>query len=230
MYIIEPAALPAVRCTRRPRGGEGRCDGIQFAGCATVTVRLNNDSRNARGEAVTVHRFWLCAVHDTGHVTPALSSDFHQIRGGAILRMDYNPLLRGSWSGKRANTSLSLWIILRSDDLDVFRQRCSERSAAMALDENTRTQLEAAAFRRLLEHLRSHTEVQNIDMMNLAGFCRNCLSNWMKEAADSRGIPMTKDESREAVYGMPFDEWKAKYQKEATPEQKATFEKASHKH
>jgi hypothetical protein len=100
----------------------------------------------------------------------------------------------------------------------------------MALDENTRTQLEAAAFRRLLEHLRSHTEVQNIDMMNLAGFCRNCLSNWMKEAADTRGISMTKDESREAVYGMPFDEWKAKYQKEATPEQKATFEKASHKH
>jgi hypothetical protein len=100
----------------------------------------------------------------------------------------------------------------------------------MTLDENTRTQLEAAAFRRLVEHLRSHTEVQNIDMMNLAGFCRNCLSNWMKEAADSRGIPMTKDESREAVYGMPFDEWKAKHQKEATPEQKATFEKASHKH
>jgi hypothetical protein len=100
----------------------------------------------------------------------------------------------------------------------------------MTLDENTRTQLEADAFRRLLEHLRSHTEVQNIDMMNLAGFCRNCLSNWMKEAADSRGIPMTKDESREAVYGMPFDEWKAKHQKEATPEQKATFEKASHKH
>jgi hypothetical protein len=100
----------------------------------------------------------------------------------------------------------------------------------MTLDENTRTQLEAAAFRRLLEHLRSHTEVQNIDMMNLASFCRNCLSNWMKEAADSRGIPMTKDESREAVYGMPFDEWKAKHQKEATPEQKATFEKASHKH
>jgi hypothetical protein len=147
-----------------------------------------------------------------------------------MLRIDYNLLLRGSWSGKRANTSLSLWIMPRSDDLDVFRQRCSERSAAMTLDENTRTQLEAAAFRRLVEHLRSHTEVQNIDMMNLAGFCRNCLSNWMKEAADSRGIPMTKDESREAVYGMPFDEWKAKHQKEATPEQKATFEKASHKH
>ena len=100
----------------------------------------------------------------------------------------------------------------------------------MALDQNTRTELEAAAFRRLLDHLRSRTEVQNIDLMNLAGFCRNCLSNWMKEAADSRGIPMTKDESREAIYGMPFEEWKAKYQKDASPEQKAAFEKASHKH
>ena len=100
----------------------------------------------------------------------------------------------------------------------------------MTLDEKTRTELEAAAFRRLLEHLRSHSEVQNIDLMNLAGFCRNCLSNWMKEAADGRGIPMSKDESREAIYGMPFEEWKAKYQKEANPEQKAAFEKASHKH
>jgi len=100
----------------------------------------------------------------------------------------------------------------------------------MTLDEKTRTELEAAAFRRLLEHLRSHTEVQNIDLMNLAGFCRNCLSNWMKEAADGRGIPMSKDESREVVYGMPFEEWKAKYQKGANPEQKAAFEKASHKH
>jgi hypothetical protein len=100
----------------------------------------------------------------------------------------------------------------------------------MGLDEKTRTELEAAAFRRLLEHLRSHTEVQNIDLMNLAGFCRNCLSNWMKEAADQRGVPMTKDESREAVYGMPFEEWKAKYQKPASPEQQAAFEKASQKH
>ena len=100
----------------------------------------------------------------------------------------------------------------------------------MALDDKTRTELEAAAFRRLLEHLRSRTEVQNIDLMNLAGFCRNCLSNWMKEAADSRGVPMTKDESREAVYGMPFEEWKAKHQKEANPEQQAAFEKASRKH
>src|SRR5207302_7183856 len=97
----------------------------------------------------------------------------------------------------------------------------------MALDQKTRTELEAAAFRRLLEHLRTRSDVQNIDMMNLAGFCRNCLSNWMKEAADTKGVPMTKDESRQAIYGMPFEEWKEKYQKEASPEQKAAFEKAS---
>ncbi|MEA2904465.1 MAG: uncharacterized protein QOI12_1852 [Alphaproteobacteria bacterium] len=100
----------------------------------------------------------------------------------------------------------------------------------MALDDKTRTELEAAAFRRLLEHLRSRTDVQNIDMMNLAGFCRNCLSNWMKDAADANGVAMTKDESRQAIYGMPFDEWKAKYQKEASAEQKAAFDNASRKH
>jgi len=105
-----------------------------------------------------------------------------------------------------------------------------ERFAAMPIDDKTRTELEAAAFRRLLEHLRSRTDVQNIDMMNLAGFCRNCLSNWMKEAADAKGVPMTKDESRQAIYGMPFEEWKAKYQKEASPAQKAAFEKSSQKH
>jgi hypothetical protein len=100
----------------------------------------------------------------------------------------------------------------------------------LAMDDDTRTELEAAAFRRLLAHLRTRTDVQNIDMMNLAGFCRNCLSNWMKEAADAKGVPMSKDQSREAIYGMPFEEWKAKYQKEASAEQKAAFEKASHKH
>ena len=98
------------------------------------------------------------------------------------------------------------------------------------MDENTRTELEAAAFRRLLEHLRTRTDVQNIDMMNLAGFCRNCLSNWMKDAADAQGVAMSKDQSREAIYGMPFEEWKAKYQQEASAEQKAAFEKASQKH
>jgi hypothetical protein len=96
----------------------------------------------------------------------------------------------------------------------------------MATDEKTRTELEAAVYRRLVEHLRARADVQNIDLMNLAGFCRNCLSNWMKDAADARGVPMSKDESREIVYGMPYDEWRAKHQKEATPQQQAGFEKA----
>jgi hypothetical protein len=98
------------------------------------------------------------------------------------------------------------------------------------MDEKTRTELEAAAFRRLLDHLRTRTDVQNIDMMNLAGFCRNCLSNWMKEAADQRGVSLNKEQSREAVYGMPYDEWRAKYQKEASPDQKAAFDKGAHRH
>ena len=100
----------------------------------------------------------------------------------------------------------------------------------MALDDKTRTELEAAAFRRLVTHLRERTDVQNIDLMNLAGFCRNCLSNWMKDAADAQGVPMSKDQSREAIYGMPYDEWRAKYQKEASTEQQAAFAKAAHKH
>ena len=92
------------------------------------------------------------------------------------------------------------------------------------LDPATQTQLEAAAFRRLMDHLRSRTDVQNIDLMNLAGFCRNCLSNWLKEAADARGVPLTKEESRTHVYGMPYEEWKVRHQQEATPEQRAAFE------
>jgi hypothetical protein len=100
----------------------------------------------------------------------------------------------------------------------------------MAIDDKTRTELEAAVFRRLVEHLRSRTDVQNIDLMNLAGFCRNCLSNWMKDAAEAGGVPMTKDESRAAVYGMSYDEWKARHQKESTAEQKATFAKSSAQH
>ena len=99
----------------------------------------------------------------------------------------------------------------------------------MALDDKARTELEAAVFRRLVEHLRKRTDVQNIDLMNLAGFCRNCLSNWMKEEADKTGVALGRDASREAVYGMPYDEWKAKYQREASGEQKAAFDK-SHKH
>ena len=100
----------------------------------------------------------------------------------------------------------------------------------MATDDQTRLELEAAVYRRLVEHLRTRTDVQNIDLMNMAGFCRNCLSNWMKDAADERGVPLTKEASREMVYGMPYDEWRAKYQKEASADQKAAFEKASQKH
>lgn len=107
------------------------------------------------------------------------------------------------------------------------------RRRPMTMDEKTRTELEAAVFRRLVDHLRARTDVQNIDLMNLAGFCRNCLSNWLKEAADAKGVPLSKDDSRAEVYGMPYDEWKAKYQREATSEQQAAFAQshpASHKH
>lgn len=81
------------------------------------------------------------------------------------------------------------------------------------MDETTRTELEAAAFRRLVDHLRERTDVQNIDIMNLAGFCRNCLARWYAEAAADKGIELSKDASREIVYGMPYAEWKDKYQK-----------------
>ncbi len=96
----------------------------------------------------------------------------------------------------------------------------------MKLDDRTRTELEAAVYRRLVEHLRSRADVQNIDMMNLAGFCRNCLSNWLKDAADAKGVPMSKDESREIVYGMPYQAWKQRHQTEAAPKQKAAFDKS----
>jgi uncharacterized protein len=81
------------------------------------------------------------------------------------------------------------------------------------MDDSKRTEIEAAAFRRLVEHFRSHTEVQNIDVMNVAGFCRNCLSKWYRAAAEERGETVSDDEAREAVYGMPYAEWKAKHQK-----------------
>ncbi len=98
------------------------------------------------------------------------------------------------------------------------------------IDSKTRTELEAAAFRRLVQHLRERTDVQNIDLMNLAGFCRNCLANWYREAAEAKGIAMSKDASREMVYGMPYDEWKARHQSEATEAQRAAFESAHKGH
>jgi hypothetical protein len=97
------------------------------------------------------------------------------------------------------------------------------------MDDRTKEALEAAVFRRLVSHLRQRTDVQNIDMMITAGFCRNCLGDWYREAAAEKGIALEKEDAREMVYGMPPAEWKAKHQKEATPEQKAAFA-ASQKH
>lgn len=96
------------------------------------------------------------------------------------------------------------------------------------MDDTTRTEIEAAVFRRLRDHLRNRTDVQNIDMMNDTGFCRNCLSRWYDEAAAEHEVEIGKEAAREIVYGMPFAEWKAKYQTEATDAQKAEFAKASH--
>jgi uncharacterized protein len=106
----------------------------------------------------------------------------------------------------------------------------NDRECDMAIDDKTRTELEAAVFRRLVEHLRSRTDVQNIDLMNLAGFCRNCLSNWMKEEADAKSVAISKDESREAIYGMPYETWKATYQGTASPEQLAAMKKTQNGH
>ena len=89
--------------------------------------------------------------------------------------------------------------------------------------EATRTELEAAAFRRLRAHLAEHSDVQNIDLMNLAGFCRNCLSRWYQEAAEERGLTMGRQEAREAFYGMPYEEWRDRHQREATPQQIEDF-------
>ncbi|MGQ0657720.1 MAG: DUF1244 domain-containing protein [Chromatiales bacterium] len=99
------------------------------------------------------------------------------------------------------------------------------------MEHETRTELEAAAFRALLEHLRKRTDVQNIDLMNLAGFCRNCLAKWYLAAAEERGVPMDIDTAKDSIYGMPYAEWRAKYQHEATPEQTEKFTEAQgHKH
>lgn len=98
------------------------------------------------------------------------------------------------------------------------------------MDDKMRTELEAAAFRRLVSHLRSRTDVQNIDLMNLAGFCRNCLGDWYREAAAEKGISLDKDGAREIVYGMAPSEWKKRYQKDASPEAQAAFAKSNKTH
>ncbi len=98
------------------------------------------------------------------------------------------------------------------------------------MDAAIRTELEAAAFRRLVQHLRDRADVQNIDLMNLAGFCRNCLSKWYRAAAAEKGMDLSYDDAREIVYGMPYEEWKAKHQQEASAEQQAAFAKANPGH
>ena len=98
------------------------------------------------------------------------------------------------------------------------------------LDEAARTRVEAAAFRAIVEHLRMRTDVQNIDMMNLTGFCRNCMGRWYAEAAEAEGVSLTKDEGREIVYGEPYEAWRDKHQREASPAQEATFENAIKAH
>jgi len=97
------------------------------------------------------------------------------------------------------------------------------------LDDTTRTELEAAAFRTLVDHLRERTDVQNIDLMNLSGFCRNCLSKWYRAAAEDRGLELSYEDAREIVYGMPYADWKAAHQTEATPAQQAGFVQAQKK-
>jgi uncharacterized protein len=100
----------------------------------------------------------------------------------------------------------------------------------MTMDDKTRIELEAAVFRRVVDHLRSRTDVQNIEMMDLTGFCRNCLASWMLSESDAMGLGLTREECREAVYGMPYPQWKAKYQTELSPEQAAMLEKRMPKH
>ncbi|HES75743.1 MAG TPA: DUF1244 domain-containing protein [bacterium] len=94
------------------------------------------------------------------------------------------------------------------------------------MNQQTQTELEAAAFRRLVAHLQERTDVQNIDLMNLSGFCRNCMSKWLKAAADERGVELSMDAAREQVYGMPYEDWKALHQKEASAEQQSAFTEA----
>jgi len=102
--------------------------------------------------------------------------------------------------------------------------------ASTKSEESMRTELEAQAFRTLVQHLRDHPEVQNIDLMNLAGFCRNCLSKWYKAAAEERGVAVDYEQAREHVYGMPYEQWKTQHQNEVSPEQAAKFQKAQAGH
>src|SRR5262249_10848217 len=183
---MEPAALPAARMTRRRDGGAGRCAGKQLLGCAAATAVRNSPSRTARGDAVKART--------------RARWNARQARKSPVVRC----ALGLPSSRKIAERAVACWIILRAIGARKARWKAppaitilmagnpklkapplQAKGTAMALDDKTRTELEAAAFRRLVEHLRKRTDVQNLDLMNLAGFCRNCLSNWMKDAADA---------------------------------------------
>jgi hypothetical protein len=116
--------------------------------------------------------------------------------------------------------------VLSTVDLStaVFGLSLSLLPIGIFMDNQTKTELEAAAFRRLVDHLGENTKVQNIDLMNLAGFCRNCLSKWYRAAAEDKGIDMDYEEARQIIYGMPYSEWKSKYQTQAIPEQQTAFD------
>jgi uncharacterized protein len=116
--------------------------------------------------------------------------------------------------------------VLSAVDLStaVFGLSLSLLPIGIFMDNQTKTELEAASFRRLVDHLGENTKVQNIDLMNLAGFCRNCLSKWYRAAAEDKGIDLDYEEARQIIYGMPYSEWKSKHQTEASPEQKAAFD------
>src|SRR5215813_13995967 len=186
---MEAAALPAARMSKRPAGAAGRCGRKQPSGCAATTAVRNSDSRKARGDAIKIR--------------PRARRDAQpEVRGAVGLWscLQNSRTRRGlsiNLSGHRQEPALES-VPLRHYCYGIGIQR---KDAAMALDDKTRTELEAAAFRRLVEHLRTRTDVQ-----------------------------MSKDESRERIYGMPYEEWKAKYQKEASQTQRAAFEKAGHKH
>ena len=120
--------------------------------------------------------------------------------------------------------------VLSTVDLSaaVFGLSWSLLPIGIFMDNQTKTELEAASFRRLVDHLGENTNVQNIDLMNLAGFCRNCLSKWYRAAAEDKGIDLDYEEARQIIYGMPYSEWKSKYQTDASPEQQAAFDNKSH--
>ena len=147
-------------------------------------------------------------AHGFAHVLIEIRQDLIETTAGAMhWAQRLTPILRESLSR-----------------LDSFR------TGETAMNDATKTEIEAAVFRRLVAHLQKRTDVQNIDLMNLAGFCRNCLGDWFKDAAAQRGIDVAKDDARARVYGMPQAEWKTRYQKEASAEQKAAFEKAHQSH